>query len=348
MGVQVHNCTNISIRNVNVTGKNGVEVRTVEGLLVENCNWNGDDDGSQLDGVNDAIIRNNYIANFRYGIKCDLSDNIQIHNNTIFNATEEGLSCEDVNDLLATFNIISCFVESEGSQMAVNFYTCENVTLYYNVFISLGDLMAHPVEEWSVTNIEWYNESLEIGNHYSDWNGLGTYSLEGDGGSVDLYPVIDFDEDGLTEFQEVMVFLTDPFNFDSDFDGLNDGEEVNTYNTNPLSVDSDSDGMDDLWEVTYGTDPIINDANEDPDEDGLTNLEEFNRNTLPTNNDTDSDGYLDGEEVDAGTDPLNSSSYPLSADKPYLWLIVGLSGGFGAAVAVTSFVVIRKRRIKTS
>ncbi len=297
VGMQVHNCTNISVSNVNVTGKNGIEARTVEGLLIENCNWNGDDDGTQLDGVNDAIIRNNYIANFRYGIKCDFVDSIQIHNNTIFNATEEGLSCEDVTNLLATFNIISCFVESEGSQMSVNFYTCENVTLYYNVFISLGDLMAHPVEEWTVTNIKWYSESLEIGNHYSDWNGLGTYALDGDVGSVDLYPVIDFDGDSLTEFQEVILYFTDPFNSDSDSDGLDDNEEINIYETDP------------------------------------------------NNNDSDGDGYLDGEEVEAGTDPNDSSSYP---SNPYLWLIVGLVGGFSVAVAVTSFVVIRKRRIKTS
>lgn len=297
MGIQVHNCTNISIRNVNGTGKNGIEARTVEGLLIENCNWNGDDDGTQLWEVNDAIVQNNYFANFRYTIKCDLSDNIQIHNNTIFNATETGLYCEEVNNIFATFNIISCFVLSEGSQLAVEFRDCENITVYYNVFISLGDLMAYPAKEWSVTNIKWYSESLEIGNHYSDWNGLGTYSIEGDGGSVDLYPIIDFDEDTLTEFEEVMIYLTDPFNPDSDFDGLNDGEEVNTYETDPLSDDSDNDG------------------------------------------------YTDSEEVEAGTDPNDSSSYP---SKPYTWLIVGLAGGFGAAVAVTSFVVIRRRRIKTS
>jgi hypothetical protein len=59
MGLQVHNCTDISIRNVNGSGKNGIEARTVEGLLIENCNWNGDDDGTQLWVVNDAIIQNN-------------------------------------------------------------------------------------------------------------------------------------------------------------------------------------------------------------------------------------------------------------------------------------------------
>jgi hypothetical protein len=293
MGVQVHNCTNVSIRNVNGTGKNAIEARNVDGILVENCNWNGDDDGTQLRNVDDATIQNNYFSNFYRALEFNIANNVQVHNNTIFNATDVGLNCEDITNMDATFNIISCFVETEGSQVAAVLSTCENVTFYYNIFISLGDLMAYPVEEWDVTNVIWYSESLEIGNHYSDWNGLGTYDIEGDGGSIDLYPVIDFDEDDLTEWQEIMIYYTDPFNADSDSDGLDDGEEVNTHDTNPNDSDSDDDG------------------------------------------------YTDSEEVEAGTDPNDDTSYP---SNPYIWLIVGLAGGFGAAVAIVSFVVIWKRR----
>ena len=86
--------------------------------------------------------------------------------------------------------------------------------------------MAHPVEEWTVTNTTWYSEELEIGNHYSNWNGLGTYAIDGDDGSIDLYPFIDFDEDSLTEYYEVIIYLTDPFNSDSDGDDYSDGEEI--------------------------------------------------------------------------------------------------------------------------
>lgn len=247
-----------------------------------------------------------------------------------------------------TFNIVSCYVESEGSDIALIFASCENVTVYYNIFISLGDLGAYPAAEYSVTNIVWYNDVLEVGNYYSDWNGMGTYSLEGDVGSVDLYPFIDIDEDTLTEFEEAIVYFTDPFNADSDSDGLDDGEEVNTYETDPLSDDSDSDGMDDLWEVTHGTDPNTDDADEDPDQDGLTNIEEYNYGTLPLNNDTDGDSYLDGEEVDAGTDPLNSSSFPIVGDTPYLGLIIGLAGGLGVAIGIGIYVLFRKRKVKPS
>jgi len=42
-----------------------------------------------------------------------------------------------------------------------------------------------------------------------------------------------------------------------------------------LPVDSDHDGMSDAWEREHGLDVGRDDADEDPDDDGLTNLEEY-------------------------------------------------------------------------
>lgn len=43
---------------------------------------------------------------------------------------------------------------------------------------------------------------------------------------------------------------------DTDQDGINDFEELNFYNTSPYLVDTDSDGMSDKAEIDQGTDPI--------------------------------------------------------------------------------------------
>gem|GEM_PF-1040669 len=69
----------------------------------------------------------------------------------------------------------------------------------------------------------------------------------------------DLDGDGLTNFQELMVFGSDIRKADTDGDGLSDGDEVSLYHTNPLLADSDGDGLRDGLEIQTGSDP--NDAN---------------------------------------------------------------------------------------
>lgn len=57
-------------------------------------------------------------------------------------------------------------------------------------------------------------------------------------------------------------------------------------NPNCIDTDDDNDGMPDTWETEYGFNPLVNNANEDPDEDGFTNIQEYKRETDP--NDPDS------------------------------------------------------------
>ena len=100
---------------------------------------------------------------------------------------------------------------------------------------------------------------------------------------------------------EIEKEVTDPLDADSDDDGLSDGEEVNTYGTDPIDSDGDSDGMTDGWEVSNGLDPLVNDAFEDVDSDGLTNLQEFYAGSNPNNTDSDDDGLSDYEEASTGS-----------------------------------------------
>jgi hypothetical protein len=49
----------------------------------------------------------------------------------------------------------------------------------------------------------------------------------------------------------------------------------------PICVDWDGDGMPDDWEIVYGLNPLLDDAHMDPDGDGLSNLDEYERETDP-------------------------------------------------------------------
>ncbi|MGK0187645.1 MAG: hypothetical protein ACI9R3_003433 [Verrucomicrobiales bacterium] len=81
--------------------------------------------------------------------------------------------------------------------------------------------------------------------------------------------------------------------------------------------DTDGDGMPDFYEEANELDPDVNDADLDKDEDGLTNLEEFNARTKANNPDTDGDTLSDKVESNTGiyvsaentgTDPRRSDT----------------------------------------
>ncbi|MCW5554673.1 MAG: immunoglobulin domain-containing protein [Verrucomicrobiae bacterium] len=80
--------------------------------------------------------------------------------------------------------------------------------------------------------------------------------------------------DQLTYLQKYLYGL-DPLTPDTDGDGLSDYDEIFVHGTNPLAPDTDGDGMPDGWEIQHGLNPLVADAHEDADFDGVTNLQEY-------------------------------------------------------------------------
>ena len=121
----------------------------------------------------------------------------------------------------------------------------------------------------------------------------------------------DSDSDTLSDSAEVNTHLSNPLSSDTDADGLLDGEEINIYNSNVNNNDTDGDGLHDGFEVLYSFNVLVDEgiASLDPDNDGLTTLEEFNLTTNPIIADTDGDNISDGDEVNIyTTNPLLSDT----------------------------------------
>jgi RHS repeat-associated protein len=184
------------------------------------------------------------------------------------------------------------------------------------------------LDEDGYSNLDEYLNDLNPLRHDidADSDGLDDWWEWLHFGTLAQGPNDDPDGDGLNNLDEARLG-TDPNSADTDGDGLSDGAEVNVHHTNPLVADSDGDGMDDGDEVTNGLDPNDKDSdndnlpdgwefryfgnlaqgpNDDPDDDGLTNLMELIYGTNPMKPDTDDDGTNDGDEADQGSNPGDS------------------------------------------
>jgi len=91
---------------------------------------------------------------------------------------------------------------------------------------------------------------------------------------------------------------------DPDDDLLTNCEEY-FYSTDPNNADSDADGMPDGWEVDHNFDPLVDDALEDADQDGYSNLREYLSESDPRDHqdlpaviaDVDADNDCDGYDL---------------------------------------------------
>ena len=106
---------------------------------------------------------------------------------------------------------------------------------------------------------------------------------------------VDFDSDGLTDAYETYIIIKLKLK----------GIDVNGLSDIGSDDDYDNDGLTNIEEYNYGTDPNCDDS----DDDGLSDYDElFTWNTNPNYWDTDDDTMSDGTEVACGLNPLSSDS----------------------------------------
>ncbi len=135
---------------------------------------------------------------------------------------------------------------------------------------------------------------------------------EGPGAYYEIDVCADADNDGLLDYTERTVTLTDPNDDDTDDDGVEDGTEYGLAEAeNPEATNSEFDPDQDPSTTTDPNDDDTDDdglldGQEDSDADGEVDEGE----TDPNNPDSDGGGTSDGDEVSDGTDPLEPTDDP--------------------------------------
>ena len=127
-----------------------------------------------------------------------------------------------------------------------------------------GDLLVDAFEYQYMTdknNVDTDNDGLSdyIEVMFLDYNSLSDDTFNDGIKDGDR----DYDNDKLTNIEEIK-YGTDLFNIDTDYDTLTDYDEINVYNTDPLNIDTDYDLLIDPDELKLSLDPT------NPRTDGIT------------------------------------------------------------------------------
>lgn len=185
---------------------------------------------------------------------------------------------------------------TEGASCSVSQNNTYTFMDQENRAIASGEVFSFTVVSSKKKNSEIHNVSFEYDEVEEEDYIYDTTDTDGD----EVYDWIeeyfgtdsdkdDTDADGLTDFDEIYVTLTDSVKFDSIGEGSSDAE-----------YDFDEDGLKNFEEVIQGSDP----HKADTDADTLNDADEILHGTDPADSDTDKDGMPDGIEIPYGMNPL--------------------------------------------
>jgi len=147
----------------------------------------------------------------------------------------------------------------------------------------------------------------------------GSFLIVGGSSGCRIYSLTsDTDADGMDDGWEVSHFgnLAQDQATDYDQDGILDWGEYQA-NSNPNSIDSDGDGLPDEWEVNHDSNPAnIFDGSWDFEGDGMPNRWEFVNGLDPVNDDADDD--FDNDDL-SNTDECKYVMYRMPEERLYSW-----------------------------
>ena len=258
----------------------------------------------------EILAEGNDYSGDSFELYCYNSFHLKIRNNKLGNNANNGLYLDECSHCLVESNVIrNCYESGIYMVFSDNILIKRNKIEKANVNgIRLGDSSNNEIAQNIIM------DSLDYGINIIEWMDGATMNsiyqnifinnnIAGCQANDDSYLLLGTDNYWYNTSTELGNWWDDLSGSEYSIDGT--ASYVDLF---PLE-DTDSDGMSPDWEVKYNLDVWSDDSTEDPDDDDLTNIEEYNLKTNPIDDDTDSDGLKDGEEVNEyETDPKDEDS----------------------------------------
>ncbi len=185
----------IDIRDSDFTYVKGNTVQANTGIRINNSNYveliyntcnNNAEVGIKVTNSGDALITgNNCSNNSDSGIRAEMSNNLAISHNYLID-NFYGMRIISSSESLITNNH---FESNTGYGLMMQGSVGLN-KIYHNAFYD-NNLAGNEIQASDDVGDQWYNEILQEGNFWNNWNPIvsASYTIDGAAGSEDLYPL---------------------------------------------------------------------------------------------------------------------------------------------------------------
>jgi parallel beta-helix repeat protein len=162
--------------------------------------------------MNNCTVEWNRCIDFVQGIHLDDVFECQINSNTILNSEYQGINIRYSDSNIITNNIIintnqhGIAIVGTSINNKIHHNKLENNAWANSYDIDGGPSQGPPTSQAydEGSNNIWYDDESQEGNFWSDYFGIGPYSIDGPTGAVDLYP---FHTTGLTPFILIITII---------------------------------------------------------------------------------------------------------------------------------------------